>query len=195
MARMKNSEDLFIERINSKQRQAYHELFQEFYKPLVIFAMKYLKEQKEAEDIVQDLFITIWEKQEKFLSYNSFCVFLYNAVRNTCLNRIKHRKVEEKYIHYSLDHEEKSEEWDFEKAEEEIYRQLFKAIDELPARCRQIFLLHLEGMKNEEIAAKLKLSLLTVKTQKKKAIRHLRERLGHLFIYMIYMYFFLNEQK
>lgn len=191
---MKNSEDLFIERINQKQRQAYHELFREFYQSLVIFAMKYVKEQEEAEDIVQDLFVAIWEKQEKFLSFYSFRTFLYNSVRNTCLNRIKHKKVEEKYIHYSLDHENSTEEWDFEKIEEEVYRQLFKAIDELPARCRQIFLLHLEGKKNEEIATELHLSLLTVKTQKKKAVRHLRERLSHLFLYIIYMYL-LNGQK
>lgn len=63
---MKNKEELFIERINQKQRGAYRELFQEFYQTLVMFAMKYLGKREEAEDIVQDVFVTIWEKQERF---------------------------------------------------------------------------------------------------------------------------------
>lgn len=84
---MKSREDLFIEQINEKREEAYHELFKEFYRSLVLFAMRYIEEQEEAEDIIQELFVAVWEKKEKFLSYNSFCVFLYRSVRNTCLNR------------------------------------------------------------------------------------------------------------
>ena len=61
-------------------------------------------------------------------------------------------------------HPEKPELDDYDVMEEEIYRWLFKTIDELPPRCKKIFLLHLEGKKNEEIAAQLKITLLTVKT-------------------------------
>ena len=152
--RMKTKEEIFIEQINLKRREAYHELFRRFYRSLVIFALKYIDEQGEAEDIVQELFVSVWEKEEKFMSYASFRVFLYNAVRNTCLNRIKH----------------------------------FKTIDELPPRCKEIFLLHLDGKKNEEIAAQLKITLLTVKTQKKKALRYIREKMqdfGLLYILLI----------
>lgn len=173
-----DKEILFIERINQKQRGAFHELFGEFYQSLVMFAMKYIDKQEEAEDIVQDLFISIWEKQEKFLSYASFRVFLYNSVRNTCLNLIKHRKVEEKYMTYSQRNADVEESLDFESVEEELYRQLFNTIDRLPARCREIFLLHLEGKKNEEIANELHIALLTVKTQKKKALRFIRGQMG-----------------
>ncbi|MEG0795778.1 MAG: RNA polymerase sigma-70 factor [Odoribacter sp.] len=179
---MKTKEDLFIERINQKQRGAFYELFRDFYDSLVLFAMKYVGEQGEAEDIVQDLFVAVWEKKDNFLSYNSFRIFLYNSVRNTCLNSIKHRKVEEKYADYSFNHAEfgESEDWDI--LEEEIYRKLFKAIDELPPRCREVFLLSLDGKKNGEIATELHIALLTVKTQKKKAVAYLRQRLGHLFL-------------
>lgn len=170
--------EIFIERINQKQREAYYDLFREFYQSLVMFAMRYIGVQSEAEDIVQDLFVAVYEKQEKFLSYNSFRMFLYNSVRNTCLNLIKHRKVEEKYIHYSLAHMEDGEGYDWELLEEELWRRLFKTIDELPPRCREVFLLSLDGKKNEEIAKELHITLLTVKTQKKKAVHYLREKLG-----------------
>ena len=91
-------EESFIERINSKQRAAFHELFREFFQTLVIYAMKYVSTQEEAEDIVQDVFVSVWEKEEKFLSYQSFRVFLYRSVRNTCLNFAKHKLVEKKCV-------------------------------------------------------------------------------------------------
>ena len=186
--RMKTKEEIFIEQINLKRREAYHELFRRFYRSLVIFALKYIDEQGEAEDIVQELFVSVWEKEEKFMSYASFRVFLYNAVRNACLNRIKHKKVEEKYAAYRQLHPENPELDDYDIMEEEIYRWLFKTIDELPPRCKEIFLLHLDGKKNEEIAAQLKITLLTVKTQKKKALRYIREKMqdfGLLYILLI----------
>lgn len=184
---MKNKEELFIERINRKHRGAYRELFQEFYPALVMFAMKYLGKREEAEDVVQDVFVTIWEKQERFHSYRAFRVFLYNAVRNTCLNHIKHRNVEEKYAAYYLTQDASAETMDFDMAEEELYRQLFKTIDELPARCREIFLLHLDGKKNEEIAEELHLAVHTVKTQKKRALHYLHQHLGSFGLLLLFM--------
>ena len=57
MCNMKSREDLFIEQINEKREEAYHELFKEFYRSLVLFAMRYIEEQEEAEDIIQELFV------------------------------------------------------------------------------------------------------------------------------------------
>ena len=62
--------------------------------------------------------------------------------------------------------------------EEEVYRLLFRAIDKLPTRCREIFLLHMDGKKNEEIATALGISIETVKTQKKRAIQSIKEQMG-----------------
>lgn len=186
IAKMKSKEDLFIEGINKKQCDTYHELFRKFYQSLVLFAMRYVDKQDEAEDVVQDLFLAVWEKEEKFFSYNSFRSFLYNSVRNTCLNKLKHRKVEEKFINYSLKNMDSFQSDDYDTLEEEIYRRLFNAINELPARCREIFLLHLDGKKNEEIAAELRITVLTVKTQKKKALRYLRARLGGLYSFLLF---------
>ena len=126
-------------------------------------------------------------KEKPKISYRNY-LSLYDAVRNTCLNRIKHKKVEEKYAAYRQLHPENPELDDYDIMEEEIYRWLFKTIDELPPRCKEIFLLHLDGKKNEEIAAQLKITLLTVKTQKKKALRYIREKMqdfGLLYILLI----------
>ena len=100
------------------------------------------------------------------------------------MNHLKHKNVEEKYL-ASLNLENEGDDIDLKMMEEELYRLLFKTIDELPDKCRNIFLLHLEGKGNEEIALLLNLSILTVKTQKKRAMSYIRERLGRVYFVMM----------
>ena len=97
---------------------------------------------------------------------------------------MKHKSVEEKYL-ASLGGEVDEDDADLKIMEEELYRLLFDTIDELPEKCRNIFLLHLEGKGNEEIALLLKLSVLTVKTQKKRAMQFIRERLGTAYFFLL----------
>ena len=70
---------------------------------------------------------------------------------------------------------------------EDIYRQLFLAIDKLPPRQREIFLLCMDGKKNREIAEKLQISAETVKVQKRRAINHLREQLAPMALALLYL--------
>ena len=70
---------------------------------------------------------------------------------------------------------------------EEIYRELFLAIQELPDRSREVFELHLQGKKNEEIAEVLGISVLTVKSHKQNALRCLKEYMGNLFLFYMFM--------
>lgn len=70
---------------------------------------------------------------------------------------------------------------------DEIYRELCLAVNTLPGRCREVFELHLQGKRDEEIAELLSLSVLTVKTHKKDAIRILRVKLGKWFAWLILM--------
>ena len=167
-----------------KQTEAFRELFSEFYNSLVLFAMGFVEQQDVAEDIVQEVFIAVWERDARYPTYNAFRSFLYNSVKNASLNHLKHKNVEEKYL-ASLNLENEGDDIDLKMMEEELYRLLFKTIDELPDKCRNIFLLHLEGKGNEEIALLLNLSILTVKTQKKRAMSYIRERLGRVYFVMM----------
>ena len=181
---MTKREESFLQRINTKQPEAFRELFSEFYNSLVLFAMGFVEQQAGAEDIVQDVFIAVWERDAQYPTYNAFRSFLYNSVKNAGLNHLKHKNVEEKYL-ASLNLEDEGDDIDLKMMEEELYRLLFKTIDELPDKCRNIFLLHLEGKGNEEIALLLNLSILTVKTQKKRAMSYIRERLGRVYFVMM----------
>lgn len=101
--------------------------------------------------------------------------------RNASIDYLKHKDVEFDYLQKIIESHQAYSIGDDEEDgffTEEIFRQLFMTIDSLPERCRQVFLLYMEGKKNEEIAAVLCVSLETVKTQKKRAMSFLRKKLG-----------------
>ena len=164
--------------------RAFKVLFEKYYASLCAFATNFVNDPDVAEDIVQEVFIAVWERDAQYPTYNAFRSFLYNSVKNAGLNHLKHKNVEEKYL-ASLNLEDEGDDIDLKMMEEELYRLLFKTIDELPDKCRNIFLLHLEGKGNEEIALLLNLSILTVKTQKKRAMSYIRERLGRVYFVMM----------
>ena len=165
----------FIQRINKRELDAFKELYDRYYRTLVVYAANFIDDGDVGEDLVQEVIISIWEHRLSFSSYAAFTTYLYNAVRNASLNYLKHQGVTQKYMEYlSQTYSPVDEE---AVNDEEIYRHLFKLIDELPPRCREIFLLHMEGKKNEEIAAMLQLSVETVKTQKKRAMAYIRDNL------------------
>lgn len=181
--------EIFIKQINRKQPEAFHYLFKNYYKSLVYFAMRYVDEREVGEDIVQEFFVQLWENESDFLSYNSFRTFLYNSIRNASLNYLKHKSVEQKYVSYSLLHQEGDDELGLKVMEEELYRTLFRFVEELPQRRKEIFKLYLQGKKNAEIAILLDVSPETVKTAKKESVRYIRERMGNLFFFFMLLEF------
>lgn len=170
-----DSKEISIEQINKLDATAFRILYKTYYKALVCYAIQITGESGVAEDIVQELFSTIWERQMSFKAY------LYNSVRNASIDYLKHKDVEFDYLQKIIESHQAYRVGDEEEDDfftEEIFRQLFMTIDSLPERCKQVFLLYMEGKKNEEIAAALYVSLETVKTQKKRAMSFLRKKLG-----------------
>ncbi len=183
---MDKDEELFAG-INRRDISAFKVLYDEYYKALVLYAVNFVGRTNVAEDIVQELFVTIWEKQLMFLSFTSFRVYLYNAVRNAALDYLKHQDVEAKYIEYLSESFREIDDSD-ELMEEEVRRLLYKEIDRLAPQMRKIFLMYMEGKKNEEIARTLNVSTETIKTQRKRALKLLKSRLGSLYFVCIGMH-------
>ena len=173
-----------IERLRRNDRKAYSDLFDGYFDKLFTFALNMVFREDVANDIVQEVFIAIWESDKKYNSYHGFRAFLYDAVKNRCLNYLKHEEVERRHAEILLQ-EQNEEDEDYRLMREELYRELHRTVDELPKRCRQVFELHLQGKKNEEIAQVLELSVETVKKKKKKAMYFLRERLGKSYYLLI----------
>lgn len=163
-----NTSELYIRKI-----------FDQYYRSLVQFANRFLSID-ECEDLVQDIFIGIWEKENAFQDELHLKVFLYKAVRNKCYNVIKHNLVKNKYAENAIKSLEDDDLFLKQILEEDIVCQLYKAIEILPDRKKEIIKLSLKGLKNADIAEELGIQLQTVKTLKSQSYKILRDQFKDL---------------
>jgi RNA polymerase sigma-70 factor (ECF subfamily) len=150
-------------------------LFKTFYKNLCLFARQYINDIEKCEDIVQDVFLNIWEKGELIDSESQVKGYLFTSVKNRCLNFLRDHK---KFSDGSeLPQHGQSDNSRVEYAE--LEKILKTAIESLPEKCREIFeMSRFRNLKYQEIADKLGLSIKTVEAQMSKALRVLRNRLS-----------------
>lgn len=153
-----------------------------FYPALCLFAESIVHDNFIAEDLVQDAFIKLWEIADDF--ENSFAVksFLYTSVKNKCLNLIEHNKVKQKHREFAQNEWINDANISNQIIEEETHRLIYNAINELPHECKNVLLLSIQGLKNNEIANELHISINTVKTQKKIAYKQLRIKLKDVYL-------------
>jgi RNA polymerase sigma-70 factor (ECF subfamily) len=179
--------------IVSKFRQGNHKAFKLLYDKhfdsLYLFGLRYIRTQNVVEDIVQDSFIKAWERKEDFNEEISFKSFLYKTVRNSSLNYISHEKVKEKFIHFHSNILEEDVYFDDNIVREELNQRIASAIEDLPEAARKIYSLSLEGLKNNEIAEDLSISVNTVKTQKQRASKFVRQRVLE-FVSILLLFFY-----
>lgn len=157
----------------------FEKIFKNYFIKLCHFSFQIVGDKETAEDIVQEAFVKYWSQREGVAREDVVIKsFLYNTVRNASLNTIRHEKVMRKYANEHIPAvEEKSTIHNMIRSE--VFAEIYMAIKSLPPSCQRISrMAYLESMKNAEIAQKLKLSINTVKTQKKRALQHLRLKLN-----------------
>jgi RNA polymerase sigma-70 factor (family 1) len=158
---------------------AFHWLYDEYYKSLVAYAMRFIGIQERGEDIVQEVFVHIYNTRQQFESFLSLRNYLFRSVRNHCLDDLRHRSVVESYNESVVSQGEATTEDDeADSFREEFYRRMFRLIDSMPPRQRSVFVEAMKGKTNKEIADKLGVSIDTVKTQKKRGMKLLRDKLS-----------------
>ncbi len=166
--------------------------FKDFFEPIYGFALKYTDDHDTARDIAQETFIKLYERRADFDSQEKARSFAYITAKNKSLDYLKHQKVEKLYTEYL---EPAAEELLFlqEVTYQETIRIVRAAIQQLPPQCRTIILLNLNGKNNAEIADEMAISVNTVKTQKKRAYKILRDILGeHYFLLLLLGYWKFN---
>lgn len=155
---------------------AYRELFIMLHSRLKQFAYSIIKSGEEAEELVSDVFIWIWQKRDQLTTIKSPLLYLYTTTKNQALNRLNRQK---KQITISPDEwlvQINSLYFDPEQLmlTEEMMRQVKKAVSELPPRCRLIFkLVKEDGLKYREVAELLQLSIKTIEAQMAIALRRI----------------------
>ena len=165
----------------------FRRIFDDFYVSLCMFASHYIEDDASAADIVQDCFVKLWQLRTDFFYLHQVKSFLYTSVRNKALNELEHLKIVNDYAQ-KLTEKSNDSFYQDHVVEEEVYRILIEAIDQLPEQMRAIMRLALEGKSNKEIAEALNVSADTVHTLKKIAYRKLRVALKEYY-YLAFLLF------
>jgi RNA polymerase sigma-70 factor (ECF subfamily) len=173
-----NEKDLIV-RLKNGDQTAFELLFHFYYPGLVMYAIQFTTDRMEAEEIVQDFFVRFWQRHQQIIPSDSLKSYLFLSVKNGSLNFLKHKKIEEKYIRSMTELSNNHLVYDPDLyIASELQDKIKNAIDLLPEKCREIFIMsRMRGLKNEEIAADLNLSKRTVETQISKALKVLRVEL------------------
>ena len=176
-----------IPKIAQGNKSAFETLFKSHYANLCGYAVKYVWEPDEAEEIVQDLFFNLWNKRSSLYISSSIESYLFRAVRNACLNYLKHRKVRENYAVAAQENHNPGLRLNDNPIETlELQKRIDEAIDALPPERKKVFMLSRhEGLKYKEIADALGISVKTVEAQMGKALKFLKEELKEFMIILI----------
>lgn len=171
---MNREDELIIQTAYKNERKAFKMLFDRFYKPLSVVALMYTHNQNEAEDIVQQVLLKVWEEHQLKSIHTSLQSFLNVSVRNAAVNFLEKQKTRENYRQKIPNEEESLNALDFLLNEEE--QKVFKsAFADLPPKSKQVFeLVYFQNMAYQKAAEKLGISINTVKSHLKTCLKILR---------------------
>lgn len=173
------NEQYWAKEFRSGNEQATAHFFDLHYKSLCYFSTRLVNDRLQAEDIVSDCFLKLWQRRQDFQTGQNIKAFLYISCRNACMNYLQHLKVKTTVQQAYLKQLEQGKETIlYEIIKTEILGIVSSEIDQLPEKMGEIFkLLYFEGKKTDEVAVELNLSVQTVRNQKTKAIDLLKAAL------------------
>ena len=172
-------EQFLIEKLKSGDPDSFSDVFSAYYKDLIFFAYSFTNDLSSAEDIVQDTFIKLWEDHEKLIVTVSLKSILLKTIQNKCIDWHRHKKIINNHSTYIIDNSPLYEyDTDNYVLRSELEGRIDKAIANLPDKFKEAFeMSRFEGLKYEEIAVKLNVSLRTVEVRISKALELLRKSL------------------
>ena len=167
-------DEILIKYLRKNDRKAYSILFDKYFERLFTFAVRVVFREDVANDIVQEIFISLYEKSE-ILNYDlSLKSYLFNSVRNRCFNYLRDRKVEDRRMNLYAEACLWSDNVDWIE-EEEVLRKIQEVMLELPEKCREVCLLRfVHGYKYSEISEQLGMNENTVKVQLHRGLEKLK---------------------
>ena len=178
-----------LARIASGDENAFRQVYVFYYRRLYQFAYALVKTREPAEEIVEDVFVRIWQQRETIGSIQNLRVYLYTAIKNSALNYLSQKARQSitepfDHIHISIGNSGDTPEQILITAE--IQQKIQAAVDALPPRCKMIFkLVREDGLKYKEIAGILNISVNTIDAQMAIAIKRITAAIGAEFDFPI----------
>lgn len=155
----------------------FEQFFQEYYIPVLHYCGTIIKDIDDASDIVQQVFVNMWQKNEEINIHTSARAYLYKMVYNASLDFIKHEKIKQKHRKKTLA-ANTTVAFSDKVTQNELEIKIKQAITQLPEQCQKIFRMNrFDNLKYREIALKLNISEKTVENQMGKALKILKEML------------------
>lgn len=191
----KSNQELLL-LIQKDDRIAFYHLYDRYCRRLYGFVLRYLKQREDAEEIVQEVFVKIWESRNKIDAYSSFEAFLFTIAYNTTISLLRKRTNEAKYLDHlkSLQQSNNSPDLIDEIQYNELNDRVQLLLNELTPRQKEIFQLSREeGLTHDEIAKKLDISVNTVKKHMANSLIFLKSQIdSNLTINLLFIYMFLR---
>lgn len=183
------NDELLVSEIIQGDAKAFQLIYEKYCPQLINFAASYLPDISDAEEIIQTVFVELWENRQQLDPQRFAKNYLYKITVNKVFNHLKRKVIERKYLQY-VDALEMNT---FNEAEKKIYHEELDAIlqqllEKLPEQQRKIFYLsRWEGLSHKEIAEQLQISVRTVENQVYRAVKYIRENIkpDHLIIFLI----------
>jgi RNA polymerase sigma-70 factor (ECF subfamily) len=176
-----------LQQIAAGDEAAFRRVYGSFYKRLYQFALAIIKTREPAEEIVEDVFIRIWQQREGLPSIRNLRVYLYTATKNTALNYLSKKardSITEPFDHIQIELNGSSITPEQILITAEMYEKIQKAVEALPPRCKMIFkLVREDGLRYKEIAEILNISVNTIDVQMAIAVKRIASALEAEFGY------------
>ena len=175
----------------------FEDIYLSYFSKMKHFATEYVISDEDAENIVQDVFVELWENKEMLNMHMNLIAYLFTTIKNKCLNHMRHKivvqntatKMQEEYLislRMNLDSLEAFDNKLF--SDQDFEKIINRALDSLPEKCRTIFFMSkIEGKKQKEIAQELNISINTVGTQIGIAYKKLRTELKDYLPIMLFL--------
>lgn len=184
---MSTDEPILLPKVKRKNIKAYKKLFFKYHGRLVLFANKFTGDLQVSQDLVQEAFLILWEKQNKEVTIVSPKAYLFQAVRNSCLNHQRHLKIKysvEEQLANKINSIEKSVYFENDDPlhsllELELNEKIEETIKTMPEKCQKVYKMSRQDfLKNKQIATKLGISVKMVEKHISKALQILRSGLS-----------------
>lgn len=181
-----------------EKRVRFEDIYLSYFSKMKYFAKEYVISEEDAENIVQDVFVELWENKEMLNMHMNLIAYLFTTIKNKCLNHLRHKlvvqetasKLQEEYaisLRMNLDSLEVFDNNLF--SDHDIEKIISRALDALPEKCRAIFIMSkIEGKKHNEIAQELNISINTVGSQIGIAYKKLRTELKDYLPILLFLF-------
>lgn len=189
------SDEELMQEIKADNMFAFDVLYKKYSKRLYRFGFSIIKSQEETENLMQDVFLNLWENRHKVEKDSSIKSYIFTIAYNSAISIIRKKAKESQFVEYLKSIQKINQEpVNVEVEYNELTNKLDEIIKELPQRQKEVYLLHrVEGLKYNEIAERLNISINTIENHMSRALKTIREKLGNYsLIAILFWYLFVS---